>query len=120
MRRREYVDCVQDMLDAIEKATQFVTGMDYAAFTNDDKTVFAVIRALEVIGEASRQLPIEVRDQHSGVPWRSIAGTRDRLIHQYFGVDLGVIWKTVQEDLPKLRPVLDQILAEYQDRRNQG
>jgi len=113
MTEREYIDYVRDMLDAIDKASRFVVGMDYVTFAADDKTVFAVIRALEVIGEASRGLPDEVRAQHPGVPWRSIAGTRDRLIHRYFGVDLEVVWKTVQDDLPRLRPVLEQIVAEY-------
>ncbi len=113
MSQREYVDYVHDMLDALEKAERFVAGMDYATFAHDDKTVFAVVRALEVIGEASRGLPEAVRTRHPSIPGRSIAGTRDRLIHRYFGVDLEVVWRTVQEDLPLLRPVLELILAEY-------
>ena len=120
MTEREYVDYVRDMLDAVDKAARFVAGMDYDAFAADDKTVFAAIRALEVIGEACRQLPEEVRAAHPGVPWRSIAGTRDRLIHRYFGVDLEVVWKTVQDDLPPLKSVLERILAEYAGPTDQG
>jgi uncharacterized protein with HEPN domain len=119
MTERDFDDYVRDMLDAVDKAARFVAGLDYAGFASDDKTVFAVIRALEVIGEACRHLPEGVRAQHPSVPWRSIAGTRDRLIHRYFGVDLEVVWRTVQEDLPRLRPVLEQILAEYPSPRDE-
>ena len=71
-----------------------------------------MIRALEVIGEAARQPPPSVRDRRPGVPWRNIAGMRDVLIHHYFGVDLEVVWKTVHEDLPPLRAMVSDLLAE--------
>ncbi|TAK30793.1 MAG: DUF86 domain-containing protein [Chloroflexota bacterium] len=113
--QREYDDYVRDMLDAVAKALLFTQGMDYAAFAADEKTVYAVVRALELLGEASKGIPKSVRDRYPGLPWRAMAGMRDRLIHGYFGVDLEVVWKAVQEDLPTLKPKLEQLLTETQE-----
>lgn len=94
-RRREVVDYLQDIHDAIKKAEQFTEGWDFERFTADDKTVFAVIRALEIIGEAAKKVPKSVRNRSPQVPWREITGIRDKLIHDYFGVNIEVVWKTV-------------------------
>ena len=99
---REYVDYLYDILDAIEKAADFIEGMDFNHFSEDDKTVFAVVRALEIIGEAARKIPPSVRAQYLEIPWREITGMRDKLVHDYFGVDLAVVWKTVKEELGNL------------------
>ena len=80
--------------------------MTYEQFAGDAKTVFAVVRALEIIGEATKKLPQSVRDRYPKVPWREMAGIRDKLIHDYFGVNLAVVWKTVIEDLPGLRSAI--------------
>lgn len=111
---REYVDYLRDILDAAEKAERFTQGLDFAAFTTDDKTVFAVTRALEVIGEAAKKVPKSVRTRHPEVPWSRMAGIRDKLVHEYFGVNLEVVWKTVREDLPPLRSALSGILADLE------
>ncbi|MES1246007.1 MAG: DUF86 domain-containing protein [Acidobacteriota bacterium] len=100
------------MLEAIDKAGQFVEGMTYEQFSKDDKTVYAVTRALEILGEASKRVPAEVREQQNNVPWREIAGMRDKLTHDYFGVNLVVVWKTVTEDLPPLEPSLRSLLED--------
>lgn len=73
------------------------------AWQNDEKTVDAVIRNLEVIGEASSHLPIEIQEQYPDVPWSMMKGIRNILAHEYFGVDLEIVWKTVQDDLPILK-----------------
>ena len=110
--RREYVDYVQDMLGAVDRARRFVAGMDYPAFLADEKTSYAVVRALEIIGEASKKVPKSIREKHPELPWRLMAGIRDHLIHDYFGVDLEVVWKTVQEDLPAVQAQLERMLSE--------
>lgn len=109
-RKRDYVDYLQDILGAIEKVERFTEGMDFRQFSADDKTVFAVIRALEVIGEASKKIPLAVQRQSPEMPWREMAGIQDKLIHEYFGVNLNVVWKTVQEDLPPLKAPLARIV----------
>jgi uncharacterized protein with HEPN domain len=84
-RRREYIDYLRDILDAAQKAEEFVAGMDIVACEGDAKTSFAVIRALEIIGEATNNIPSTVRQRYPEVPWRAIAGMRDRVIHDYLG-----------------------------------
>ncbi len=109
---RSYLDYLDDILDAIEKTEQFVLGLTYEEFRRDDKTVFAVIRALEIVGEATKQIPQPVRTGHSEIPWREMAGMRDKLIHDYLGVNLLVVWRTATEDMPALRPMLKAMLDE--------
>ena len=109
---REYADYLEDILDAMAKAESFVQGMSFDQFATDDKTVFAVIRALEIVGEAARRIPDSFRSRHPHVPWRLMAGTRDKLIHDYSGVDLRVVWKTVHEDIPLVRPRIEFILSD--------
>jgi uncharacterized protein with HEPN domain len=109
---RLYSDYLRDILDAVSRATSFVSGMSFDAFAQDARTSFAVIRALEIIGEAARQIPPTLREAHPEVPWRAMTGIRDKLIHQYFGVDLEVIWRTVHDDLPPLVSALEPVLRE--------
>jgi len=103
-QNREYTDYLKDISDAIEKVQQFVEGMDFEKFSHDSKTVFAVIRALEIIGEASKKIPETMKRQNPELPWREMAGIRDILIHEYFGTNLRVVWNTINEDIPKLKP----------------
>lgn len=115
--QREVVDYLRDMLDAIDKAAAFVCGMDRDRFRADDKTVFAVVRALEIIGEAAKRVPQAMRARYAEVPWREVAGIRDKLVHEYFGVNVDVVWETIQEDLPKLGPVVAKMLADLAEGR---
>ena len=109
---REYKDYVVDMIDAVEKAESFVKGMNFESFEKDAKTMFAVIRAFEIMGEAVKNIPASVRNKYKAVPWKEMAGMRDKLIHEYFGIKPRVVWKTIKQDLPKIKPYLKAILAE--------
>lgn len=103
---------LQDMLSAFESIELFVGDMTYAEFVEDDKTSSAVIRKFEVVGEAAKGVSEEFREGYSDVPWREMAGMRDRLIHLYFGVDYELVWSAIKEHLPELTKVLNQILDE--------
>jgi uncharacterized protein with HEPN domain len=109
---RSNLGYLEDIRTAAAKAMAFLGGMSLAEFSADDKTAFAVVRALEILGEAAKRIPPEVRDKYPMVPWRSMAGIRDKLIHDYVNVNLEVVWKTVTEDLPSLVPQIDQIVRE--------
>lgn len=118
--KREFVDYLQDMLEAIEKVAGFTCGTDEQRFRTDDKTVFAVVRALEILGEAAKNVPEDIRNRYPQVPWREIAGMRDKLTHEYFGVNLDVIWKAAQIELPRLVPLIARALAEVRESEESG
>jgi len=110
--KRDYKLYLKDILEAMESIEKFVQGMDFERFKKDDKTVSAVIRKFEIIGEATKQIPDEIRKSHPGIPWKEMAGMRDRLIHFYFGVDYKLVWETIKKRLPKIKPQIGQILKQ--------
>jgi len=86
--------------------------MSYDEFIQDDKTVFAVVRALEIIGERVKNIPDDIREDYSEIPWKVMAGMRDKVIHEYFGVNIKLIWKTIKERIPEIKPLFDEILSD--------
>ena len=115
-RKREFLDYVADIQDASQNISQFIAGMTWAQFAQDQKTIYAVVRAFEIIGEAAKKIPPSVRKRHAKVPWKLMAGCENKLIHEYFGVNYQVLWKTAQEDIPPVQPLIAKVLEEESSR----
>lgn len=103
---------IADILDCIVKIQRYTNGYTFDDFQDDDKTIDSVLRNLEIIGEAARHVPAEIRAQHSDLPWVEMLTMRNIVIHEYHGVNLRIIWQTVKEDLPPLLPRLKRILED--------
>jgi len=103
---------LEDILEATRKITVYTGGLSKAAFLEDEKTIDAVVRNLEVIGEAVKNLPEDLRAQYSAVEWKKIAGLRDILIHEYFGLDAEIVWDIVQNKVPALDREVRAMLQE--------
>ena len=112
---RNFLDFVDDIAHELENVRAFVEGMTFEQFMDDRKTAYAVVRSLEIIGEATKNIPREFQDIYPEVPWRYMAGMRDRLIHGYFGVNRQIVWETVQSHLPPLNPLIAKIVLDNQE-----
>ncbi|HEX7320613.1 MAG TPA: DUF86 domain-containing protein [bacterium] len=110
MTFKEYGDYVQDILDAILELESFTRGLSFRDFEGDKKTVNAVIRSMEIIGEAAKNIPSTIKDKYPDVPWKKMAGMRDKLIHEYFGVDLDIVWDSATKEIPAVKPLIEKIL----------
>ncbi len=106
---------VSDILENMRDAEEFIEGMSYEQFVADKKTANAVLRSIEVIGQATKNVPDNVRAQYPQVPWKEMAGMRDKVIHSYFDVDKEIVWLVVKERIPALRPFVEQILRDLED-----
>jgi uncharacterized protein with HEPN domain len=112
--RRNILLYIKDILQNMEDAEMFISGQTYDDFVLDKKTVNAVIRSIEVIGEAAKNIPKGIREKYPTIPWKEMAGMRDKVIHFYFGVDLELVWISVKESIPSIRPLLEDILQELE------
>jgi uncharacterized protein with HEPN domain len=112
--KRDILDYLTDIADAIDAAQSFVVGMALEQFRADRRTIYAATHALEIVGEAAKRIPEPVRVRYPAVSWRLMAGMRDRLIHGYDTVDLDVLWKTITEDLTATRPLIAEVIRQEQ------
>lgn len=110
MPSRDWRLRIEDILECIAKIERYTTGATYKQFALDDKTVDAVIRNLTIIGEAASHVPEEICHRFSELPWEKMRGMRNVVVHEYFGVSLGIIWQTAKTDLPPLTEPLQRIL----------
>ena len=102
MSKREPSVLLDDIRSSISKIERYTAGLDEASFLADEKTIDAVVRNLEIIGEAAKQLPTEFKLRHPAVPWSRIAGLRNRIVHDYAGIDLQLVWQILKTAIPKL------------------
>lgn len=107
--RREVRVYIRDIIESISQIEEYIAGRNEEKFSRDLKTQDAVLRRLEIIGQAVKNIPAEFKTKYASVPWKKIAGTRDVISHDYSGVDFEEVWRVVQKDLPKLKKQMDKI-----------
>lgn len=114
MKWRDYRDYLQDIIDSINDIESFIRDMGFEEFKTDRKTINAVVRSIEIIGEAAKRVPSALRGKYKMIPWKEMTGMRDKLIHAYFGVDTEILWKTVKDDIPPLKPLIQRTLEDLE------
>ncbi len=110
MRESELL--LKDILEAISAIERFVEGISFEDFMNNDEKSSAVIRKFEIIGEATKGLPEDLKDKHPEIPWKEMAGFRDKLIHFYFGVKYELVWQAIKKRLPRIKSLIQKILED--------
>ena len=108
--KRDIAIYIKDILENMELAEDFVKGMSYEDFVNDIKTNHAVTRCIEIMGEAAKHVPESVRKKYPAIPWKDIAGMRNKIIHLYFRVSLEKVWLVLKEDIPELKPHIQKVI----------
>ena len=111
-RNRQDSELLADILEAMRRIFSYTNGMTEQVYFEDYKTQDAVVRNLEIIGEATKHLSIEVKEKYSEIAWKEIAAIRDKLIHHYFGIDQSIVWQVIKDDLPSIVFPIERILAE--------
>ncbi|MBL7073757.1 DUF86 domain-containing protein [candidate division KSB1 bacterium] len=115
MKRRTYKLFVEDIMEAMDKIERYIKGLAYETFVNNEMVVDAVIRNMEIIGEASRNIPEDVRGKFPDIPWGRMIGLRNIAIHEYFGVDLSIIWEIVTKNIPETKPMVAAMLKSFNE-----
>jgi len=110
MNKRDYKMFLEDMLHSIDKIQRFTQGMSFQDFEQNELVFDAVIRNLEIIGEATRHIPDHFEQANPQIPWRQMSGFRNILIHEYFGVDEEIVWEVVSKELPRIRPEIEKLI----------
>jgi uncharacterized protein with HEPN domain len=110
MSKRGNVEFLSDILEAAKRIQTYISGMDYRSFLDDLKTRDAVLRNLEIIGEAAKNINDDFREQYPEVPWKEMSGARDKLIHHYFGVNFEIVWAIINDELSGVEKNLSSIL----------
>lgn len=111
---RDYRDFLQDLVNACRSIISFVEGMSFEAYMNDEKTRFAVMRGYEIMGEATRHLPPELKQANPDIPWVYMAAVRNRIAHGYFGIDDMILFETIEKQLKSLLPRLEALARDHQ------
>ena len=111
MSKRPIDLLLNDISQAIDRIEEYIKNLSFDAFSDDQKSVDAVVRNLEIIGEAANRLPDEFKEKYSEIEWHKVVGLRHRIVHEYFGIDLELIWQIIHKDLPELKKKITQIIS---------
>jgi uncharacterized protein with HEPN domain len=114
MTNRDIKLYLKDILEAMETVEKFVEDMNFEQFKNNDLVSSAVIRKFEIIGEATRNIPQEIKKKYPDIPWKTMVGFRDKLIHFYFGIKYDIVWETIKSKLPELKEKIKKILEQLE------
>ncbi len=106
---------LNDILEATERIEKYVKDLTFEEFSENTLIIDAVVRNFEIIGEATKQIPLEIKKQYPLVKWKEMAGMSDKLAHEYFGINIEVLWKTTKNRLPTLKPIIEKLLANSKD-----
>ena len=112
MYKRNIAIYVKEIIENMNKAEKFIKNLTYKNFVKDERTHYAVIRCIEIIGEAAKHIPGKLRKKYPQIPWKDMAGMRDKVIHLYFGVNPERVWLAVKQDFPALKPALRKVLKD--------
>jgi uncharacterized protein with HEPN domain len=115
MSSRPVTLLIEDIAESIDKIERYIHGLDRDAFLGDEKTVDSVVRNLEIIGEAANRLPVEFKSRHPEIEWHRIVGLRNRIVHDYFGIDLDIVWEILQAELPGFKAKVSALRQGSQD-----
>jgi len=117
MKKRSHRIFVEDILESMDKIERYIKGLSYEEFLDDEMVVDAVIRNLEIIGEASGNIHEDVRGKYPEIPWKRMVGLRNIAIHEYFGVDLSIIWEIITKNLPETKPMIAEMLKGFDEKK---
>lgn len=111
MTKRDYKLYIEDILEAIQKVKNYTKNMSFEEFFKNDKTIDAVVRNLEIMGEASKQLPKLIKDEYEEIEWKSLVQFRNVVVHEYFGIDLKIMWDIIKNEIPPLGLKIKKVLS---------
>lgn len=110
--KRDYRDYINDILEECNYLIKRSKNLTFSEFEENEDLRRAFIRSLEIIGESTKKLPVELKKKYNNIPWKEISGMRDKLIHDYFGVDYEIIWNTIIKEIPLLKIEIEKILKD--------
>ena len=110
LNKRTYKMFIEDIITAMEKIQNYISNLNYETFLKNEMIIDACIRNLEIIGEASKNIPKNIREKYPDIPWKRMIALKNIAIHEYFGVDLSIIWEIITKNLPETKPNIKQIL----------
>lgn len=115
--KRTFVDYIEDIIESINLINDFTKDLTYEEFFRDIKTSYAVIRAIEIVGEAVKNIPDSVKADYPNIPWHKMAGMRNKIAHEYFGISMKIVWKVAKEELPNIKPDIEFLFKQYENQQ---